>query len=203
MADRRCGYCRAHGHNASKCELKLAQIEACRIHVGRQRKEISQLLTLNGFGVGALINAYTYAASDYVPCLVTQDSLDSIADINVVEFYNIKYSKRVSARLFSYNGITSAQERDSEIINIMRTSFYLKVTPMQNGLRDTHATIHISDLPIGPNGLKNEVRRDYVWERYAQLLAPSNDGSISDAALNRKFQIHPRLGDGFVTPLFP
>lgn len=198
---KRCGYCRLYNHNASNCEAKKNLVIDIRKHVGVQRRDLSELLVKNGYGIGALVHAYSYEAGQEVACLVTQESLDSISRITPVDYYNVKYSKRTQARFYDVSG-NSARSADEHATYYLRPEFYFYVTPMQVGLRPVAALVHVSDLKVGPNNNKHKDSNRSTWEHYCSLLAPSNDGYISEEALNKPFLLTERLGGNWISPLY-
>lgn len=192
---KRCGYCRMYNHTAPKCPTKLNMLNTAQRHVGRQRKDLAEILVKNGYGIGALLKVFSYQANDWVPCMVTQESLDSVVTNTFIEWNTIKYSKRVSMRLMNYSGNSVVPDgvEFNDMFVMSHHTFYITVTPMQTGITDLHANLFIGELPNGPNANRNVTNKS-AWDYYAELLAPSDEGYVSEEAMQRKFAVHDRLG---------
>lgn len=198
MNTRQCGYCRAVGHNKSNCEYRLNIIDTIRRHVGAERTALSYALLKHGYGVGAIVTGYSYLHGGMINCLVTQESLDKLFEYetNVVEYRNIKYTKKVRVSL--YHKLTPCVSTlHEDIFTYIRGNVQMPVTPLEMGGENAVATIMIDDL-----GSVNPCRRDY-WSMPSQVLSPSSDGEFSMESMNKKFRLHERLTDKMhVTPIF-
>lgn len=198
---KRCGYCRLYGHDVRGCETKAGILKTAAVHVGNQRQELAQLLIRNGFGVGALVNAYAYEAGEEVPCLITQESLDSVLRNNFVEFHNVRYSKRASTRMYDFVGRVMHSDEE-HTFTVQRPSLHIALTPMQTGIRQVYGNIHVSMLANGLKWKDYPAVTNYSWDHPCKLLAGSDEGSVSEKAMLQKFHIHDRLGGGFIDPIF-
>lgn len=206
---RKCGYCRDIGHTSANCQQKKVQIETVQRQYGRQRTMIADALTRSGYGIGAVISAYDYFNGKMVNCIVTQESLDAAMTVQTFnEFRIVKYSKQVRACMIEYFN-DRHNELDGLVQYTMREAFYLPVQSMDIGASPTvNAYIHVSDF-VGFVDMDNkyaipERKGNSAWNRYSQILLPSNDGRPSSVAMNTPFFLHERLSKARipVPPLF-
>lgn len=203
MSSRKCGYCRELGHFAGQCPTKNNLIRVIRAHVGLQRKHIFRMLRESGWGVGAIVNGYSWYEGRNVAGIITAENLQNAVLYNnrMIEQNNVKYSKMVSARLISSSGHYPQGSEVDRIYRVNSTSISLSLTPLENvDPNSVRATVMVRDLG-GPNLLRGVSGRD-PWEQPAQLLSPSDDGEWTEVMENTHYRLHERLGGGYVTPLY-
>jgi len=195
---RKCGYCRDVGHMMPDCKLRLEQIDMIRRHVVMQRQDIARLMPLNGFGIGAIVNAYDYLSGEEIPCILTQDSLDTAMSQNFVEYRIVKYSKQARATLLNYSGRGYEELNNNLVTSVERSGLAMTVTPLDpmHPTGKLPCTLHISDLKIGGVTNTQGTKRDGWWSRYCELLSPSSEGEPSKVALLFPVHLHERIGNG-------
>lgn len=194
---RKCGYCRAVGHVASKCEVKLAEIDTLRRHVGGERKRMVEILINNGAGVGAIVGGYHYEREGEVPCFVTQESLNSAVSAwnnSMHSMYNLKYSKRVRVDLNTFSGIVQ-----KELDNFRYKHEYLislDVTPLDSTLDACRVYLPITILQKGTESNKWHAGiPNYSWHRHGTILSPSYDGEVDMKVVGTAFTVSNRLDE--------
>lgn len=205
MSDRRCGYCRMFGHTKPGCPERLQTIYSIKDHVQKQRIGIVNMLTMNGYGVGGIVEAYNNLSGDYTHCVVTQDSLDS-ACTNYNHFFsarNVKYHKNVYVVYNNFTGTTSGEPIAGKDIVVWQEYVCMEVVGIKQGVGKLVAAVHVSDLLKGAGSLNPNSNRKatYAWSYVSTLVIPSNDGAISTYALNAPVSINSRLTDGSNTVL--
>ena len=204
MSTRLCGYCRGTGHNYTACEERLGLIDTIRRHVGSERRRIVEMMIAGGFGVGALVEAWSYEDGCNVTCVITDPNAAAIGRrYTLVEYRNVKYSKKVRVDLGSLSGYFP---ESNLVANRILGSYGLLVTPLTGASSSVATTINAGQLPAGmrePSALA-KTPSHYGWDRYVNLLVPSYDGEVDIELLNEKFRLHDRLtrDHEFVTPIF-
>lgn len=200
MGDRRCGYCREYGHNFAKCNSRLTIIDNIRKFIGAERKGIMEMMLRSGVGVGAIVTAYSFGSGEFIPCLVTQDSIDSVATCwrnSFLDFRSVKYSKQVRTVLRTGTLYRNPDNHESvDIRDFNQVSF--NVTPLSGCDASLPATMRVLNGKIVTG-----VQPTYSWERYGEILSDSYDGEVNMDKLMEKFRIHERLtrGDTLVEPI--
>ena len=191
---RKCGFCRQAGHFTSKCPERLGKIELIRLHVGMQRRNLFQLLKDNGYGEGAIAYGWDWQEGNMIHGIVTAKNIfDSLTFANqFVDCRNIKYSKKCSVNLYTYDGYTPDVTLSQHDYAFNRNIFHLPITPFEGTGERIYCNIPMGKLKIGLNRNRYIAQND-GWERYGEVVSPSFDGEWDDSILQKPFHVHDRL----------
>lgn len=201
MANKKCGYCRREGHNMSKCPTRLGQVDRIKSHVIGQRKLAHDLLIMNGYGAGALVEVPDWWTGNKYTCIIP--SLAFFGEYSnqhsYVEYQNVKYSKKV------YSTLLHLEHRYNEGENldgVIRHRHFPRIVVPCHPLDDMSATvmanIYVSTLEYPPDGvIKRDARGTYYGSNGpAILLAPSHETDAKEADFRAKITNHYRLNNG-------
>lgn len=201
MSDRLCGYCRGLGHNASKCNKRLDQIEIIRRHVGSQRKLAQEILLANGVGPGAIVEGMDAWTGETVPCLVS--SIQNYESLT--EYQNIKYKKTVRSTLIFLGDEVPESSHD-----LVRYRKRAKISILAYTLADPSksltATFLLDKLQNPIVKLFPHTYRGWEYNKHSEVLSSTADTEVDMEDIMMPFQIHERLslkkeGANIVTPI--
>ena len=197
-----CGYCRAVGHTAARCDMKSGQILALRRHVYNERLGVVNLMLRYGLGAGAMVQCRDWWSGDDMLCMVV-DPNESIDGRYLAPYAsrNVKYQKQVRLTLHSVY-----RERPQWLYGLFLTDYNPQnrieviCRPISNPSRSVPASFRLDDLGVYP---RNPTEYIPSWERRSSVVAPSGDGQVDMTSVMRPFELPRRLGGHAVTPLAP
>lgn len=195
MGGKLCGYCRELGHNARVCHHKAAQILGIRRHVAGERRALHDLLVLNGYGVGAILQTTTYGGKQEQYVITTMNDVVTDNFENMVDWRIHKYRKSVRSSLRSWTGVNHlGHEADGYFITFHNADrVYLSCRALNDMSRKAYAMVYLSKLPNPPLWTK-DVKPGFYAAEHTEVICPSHDSDVDPSLYLRPYRLHERLG---------
>lgn len=193
---RQCGYCRVLGHNKTKCPVLEFKIDTIKKAVPLERKRAIDLATMNGYGVGAIVSAYSYRRGESVNAVILshKESLSKYLN-QCIEYRNVKYQKRVRVIMKNFSGLPMKFDNplsNGEIGVGSQNTYYLNAMNLSDPSETLAACIVYNNLKVFMPNVA--IRRGFSYDNHSEVLDPSYDTDASNEDFISNIPGHDRLG---------
>lgn len=196
MSDRLCGYCRNAGHNKNACPILLGQRKAILNHAAIERKAIVELCLANGIGCGTIFKQRLYDDTERMMVVTSMQQLVNDAWDKVIDYRNVKYSRRVISYLRTWSGNLHCETSDV-IRQVNLDRIYVPCRSLNDMSYNSYVYISIHKLAVRPEWSLNH--KPTAWEimteqtSSADIVSASDICDLSDVDYLTPVRFHERL----------